>query len=106
MVTGCYSRVMWGNLGLNQRLKGSTPVLHRSRLSTLGRFLMAPYRMLALYRLGKPLPTPVGAFPLLQPRTPGKSIIWYDDFWYQAHSWDVHRRLAAKVERHQAGLFP
>ena len=31
---------------------------------------------------------------------------WYDDFWYQAGSWDRPRRVIAKVEWHQGELFP
>ena len=30
----------------------------------------------------------------------------YDDFWYQAGSWDRPRRVIAKVEWHQGELFP
>ena len=36
-------------------------------------------------------------------RPPKKPIIWYDDFWYQAGSWDRPRRVIAKVEWHQGG---
>ena len=32
--------------------------------------------------------------------------VWYDDFWYQAGSWDRPRRVVAKVEWHQGELFP
>ena len=39
-------------------------------------------------------------------RPPRKPIIWYDDFWYQAGSWDRPRRVVAKVEWHQGELFP
>ena len=39
-------------------------------------------------------------------RPPKKPIIWYDDFWYQAGSWDRPRRVMAKVEWHQGELFP
>jgi Transposase DDE domain group 1 len=39
-------------------------------------------------------------------RPPQKSIVWYDDFWYQAASWDHPRRVVAKVEWHQGELFP
>ena len=39
-------------------------------------------------------------------RPPRKPIIWYDDFWYQAGSWDRARRVVAKVEWHQGELFP
>ena len=39
-------------------------------------------------------------------RPPKKPIIWYDDFWYQAGSWDRPRRVIAKVEWHQGELFP
>jgi len=35
-----------------------------------------------------------------------KPIIWYDDFMYQAASWDKLRRVVAKVEWHQGELFP
>ena len=33
-------------------------------------------------------------------------LYWYDDFWYQAGSWDRPRRVIAKVEWHQRELFP
>jgi hypothetical protein len=33
-------------------------------------------------------------------------IVWYHDFAYQAQSWDVPRRVVAKVEWHQGELFP
>jgi Transposase DDE domain group 1 len=39
-------------------------------------------------------------------RPPQKPIVWYDDFWYQAASWDHPRRVVAKVEWHQGELFP
>ena len=39
-------------------------------------------------------------------RPPKKPIIWYDDFWYQAGSWDRPRRVIAKVEWHRGELFP
>ena len=39
-------------------------------------------------------------------RPPRKPIIWYDDFWYQAGSWDRPRRVVAKVEWHRGELFP
>ena len=39
-------------------------------------------------------------------RPPKKPIIWYDDFRYQAGSWDRPRRVIAKVEWHQGELFP
>ncbi len=39
-------------------------------------------------------------------RPPKKPIIWYDDFWYQAGSWDRPRRVVARVEWHQGELFP
>jgi len=39
-------------------------------------------------------------------RPPKKPIIGYDDFWYQAGSWDRPRRVVAKVEWHQGELFP
>ena len=35
-----------------------------------------------------------------------KPIIWYDDFWYQAGSWDRPRRVIAKVEWHPGERFP
>ena len=31
-------------------------------------------------------------------RPPRKPIIWYDDFWYQAGSWDRPRRVVAKLD--------
>ena len=33
-------------------------------------------------------------------------MIRYDDFWYQAGSWNRARRVVAKVEWHQGELFP
>jgi hypothetical protein len=36
----------------------------------------------------------------------GKPIVWYDDFRYQAGSWDRSRRVVAKVEWHEGELFP
>ena len=39
-------------------------------------------------------------------RPPRKPIIWYDDFWYQAESWDGPRREVAKVEWRQGKRFP
>ena len=30
-------------------------------------------------------------------RPPQKPIVWYDDFWYQAASWDHPRRVVANV---------
>ena len=35
-----------------------------------------------------------------------KPIVAYHDFVYQAQSWDVSRRVVAKVEWHQGELFP
>jgi hypothetical protein len=35
-----------------------------------------------------------------------KPIVWYHDFSYQAQSWDIPRRVVAKVEWHQGELFP
>jgi len=39
-------------------------------------------------------------------RPPRKPIVLYDDFKYQAASWDKPRRVVAKVEWHQGELFP
>ena len=39
-------------------------------------------------------------------RPPKRPIIWYDDCWYQAGSWDRPRRVVAKVEWHRGELFP
>ena len=39
-------------------------------------------------------------------RPPKEPIIWHEDFWYQAGSWDRPRRVVAKVEWHQGELFP
>jgi hypothetical protein len=39
-------------------------------------------------------------------RPPRKPIVLYDDFKYQAASWDKPRRVVAKVEWHQEELFP
>ena len=49
--------------------------------------------------IGPLLRRPVG-------RPPKKPIIWYDEFWYEAGSWDRPRRVVAKVEWHQGELFP
>ncbi|MDA1349251.1 MAG: transposase, partial [Chloroflexi bacterium] len=35
-----------------------------------------------------------------------KPIVYYHDFAYQAQSWNVPRRVVAKVEWHQGELFP
>jgi len=39
-------------------------------------------------------------------RPPQKPIVWYHDFRYQAGSWDLPRRVVAKVEWHLGELFP
>ena len=39
-------------------------------------------------------------------RPPRQPIVLYEDFKYQAASWDKHRRVVAKVEWHQGELFP
>ena len=39
-------------------------------------------------------------------RPPKKPVVWYHDFVYQAQSWDIPRRVVAKVEWHQGELFP
>jgi len=39
-------------------------------------------------------------------RPPGKPIVWYHGFMYEAASWDKPRRVVAKVEWHQGELFP
>jgi hypothetical protein len=39
-------------------------------------------------------------------RPPQKPIVWYDDFWYQAASWECPRRVVANVEWHQGELVP
>ena len=39
-------------------------------------------------------------------RPPKKSVVRYHDFVYQAQSWDIPRRVVAKVEWHQGELFP
>ena len=39
-------------------------------------------------------------------RPPKKPIVRYHDFVYQAQSWDIPRRVVAKVEWHQGELFP
>ena len=39
-------------------------------------------------------------------RPPQKPIVWYDDCWYQAASWERPRRVVANVEWHQGELFP
>ena len=35
-----------------------------------------------------------------------KPVVRYHDFVYQAQSWDIPRRVVAKVEWHQGELFP
>ena len=37
---------------------------------------------------------------------PKKPVVRYHDFVYQAQSWDIPRRVGAKVEWHQGELFP
>ncbi len=39
-------------------------------------------------------------------RPPKKPVVRYHDFVYQAQSWDIPRRMVAKVEWHQGELFP
>ena len=39
-------------------------------------------------------------------RPPKKPLVRYHDFVYQAQSWDIPRRVVAKVEWHQGELFP
>ena len=39
-------------------------------------------------------------------RPPKKPVVRYHDFVYQARSWDIRRRVVAKVEWHQGELFP
>jgi len=39
-------------------------------------------------------------------RPPKKPVVRYHDFKYQAQSWDIPRRVVAKVEWHQGELFP
>ena len=39
-------------------------------------------------------------------RPPRKPIVLYEDFKYQAASWDKPRRVVFKVEWHQVELFP
>ena len=39
-------------------------------------------------------------------RPPPKPIVLYAGFLYRAASWDVHRRVVAKVEWHHDELFP
>ena len=39
-------------------------------------------------------------------RPPKKPVVRYDDFLYQAASWDKARRVVAKIEWHQGELFP
>ena len=39
-------------------------------------------------------------------RPPGKPIVQYHDFTYQAATWDKTRRVVAKVEWHKDELFP
>ena len=39
-------------------------------------------------------------------RPPKKPVVRYHDFVYQVQSWDIPRRVVAKVEWHQGELFP
>ena len=39
-------------------------------------------------------------------RPPKKPVVRYHDFVYQARSWDIPRRVVAKVVWHQGKLFP
>ena len=39
-------------------------------------------------------------------RPPKKPVVRYHDFVYQTQSWDIPRRVVAKVEWHQGELFP
>ena len=39
-------------------------------------------------------------------RPPKLPVIRYDDFWYRAGSWNLARRVVAKVEWHEGELFP
>ncbi len=39
-------------------------------------------------------------------RPPRRSIVWHHEFLYQAKTWDRPRRVVAKIEWHQGGLFP
>ena len=39
-------------------------------------------------------------------RPPRNPIVWYDDFWYRAGSWDRPRRPVAKVEWRHGEWFP
>ena len=38
-------------------------------------------------------------------RPPNEPVVWYDDFQYQAASWDKPRRVVAKIEWHRGELF-
>ena len=50
---------------------------------------------------------PVGRPPKACPEpVEGKPVVRYHDFVYQAQSWDIPRRVVAKVEWHQGELFP
>ena len=50
----------------------------------------------------------IGGFGLRGPvgRPPKRPVIRYDDFWYQAGSWNRARRVVAKVGWHRGELFP
>ena len=39
-------------------------------------------------------------------RPPKKPIVLYHSFWYQAASWNIARRVVAKIEWHAGELFP
>ena len=53
------------------------------------------------------LKRPVGRPPKACPEpVEGKPVVRYHDFVYQAQSWDIPRRVVAKVEWRQGELFP
>ena len=39
-------------------------------------------------------------------RPSNEPVVWYNDFQYQAESWDKPRRVMAKIEHHKGELFP
>ena len=58
-----------------------------------------PSNKVLQYEIAPLLIRPVG-------KPPAKPVIRYDDFWYQAGSWNRARRVVAKVEWHRGELFP
>jgi hypothetical protein len=58
-----------------------------------------PANQVSQWRIGHLLTRPLG-------RPPKKPIVSYASFRYQANGWTQTRRVVAKVEWHQGGLYP